>query len=949
MVTLSKLKKIIPFLVLLLVTAIFYHKLAFSNLIIARGDTFSYFYPYWHQAASALKSGEIPLWNPNIFMGSPFIANSQVGFFYPLNLILWLIFPTPYAVSASTLIHIMIASFGTYLAARRCLSLGVIPSLVAAVLFAFGGYATSKVEHVNQLQGMAWIPWYLVVLCAWWPAGNDWRKAGKLVAAMSVLFALQLLAGHTQTAFITFVGLAAWLIARGFLITSDSAEEPRGRPILNRVVAFAITLIPLLLAGVLAVMLSSIQLIPTYELSRYSSRQGGLPINEALSFSLHPLLISQSLLPAIDRTLNPEYVAYMPIAALLLAIVAIWSWRKNQAVRPVILLALLGLFLAFGHFNPFSHLLVRLPGFNLFRVQARWIVLYTFAIALLAGAGFELVTNHGLKQIGIHRRSLINNPLLVGILLIIFIFIWAFLAVPFARIVPVGSLDAVEWPTIRTMLGWITELFLATLVLLGLLGLIRYQRIRQAILIVLILVVMSFSFLSLPVSEPTTPEAFFDVRPPVAQLQAMTECASTSADCELVDGRVLSLSNIFFDVGDQKEIDAIYADQLTKTAQRDYTVAIKQKEILGPNLPMNYDLASVDGYDGGVLPLHSYSQLSRLIMPGGEQTTDGRLRENLESVPEQRWLNLFNTRYLITDKVGDVWRNEVFFDMQHPSIITAEGQAVSVGYIPSYEATELWMIVDGQPGYVELGKVDGQHLKLEPERLDQDLYRVSWDQPAFVQSIDLHPCQISDISAVTCQNEWKILGMALVDRRDETFRALVPGSFRLVHSGDVKIYENLDVLPRAFMVDDWQFQPDEESALLAMQAPDFDPSVTAILVGEGPESGDKGRKGTVHIAEYDSERVVVNTDSITGGLLILTDANYPGWEASIDGDSAKVYSADVLFRGVMVPPGLHEITFVYDPDSFKIGRALTLIGLIILVILLAFIVVSARRSKREPV
>ncbi len=65
--------------------ALFFNRLAFSNLILARGDTFLYFYPYWSAAAAALRAGRVPLWNPDLFMGAPFLANSQVGFFYPLN------------------------------------------------------------------------------------------------------------------------------------------------------------------------------------------------------------------------------------------------------------------------------------------------------------------------------------------------------------------------------------------------------------------------------------------------------------------------------------------------------------------------------------------------------------------------------------------------------------------------------------------------------------------------------------------------------------------------------------------------------------------------------------------------------------------------------------------------------------------------------------------------
>ena len=106
--------------------------MALSNLILARGDTFLYFYPYWHAAADALQEGRIPFWNPAIFMGAPMLANSQVGFFYPFNWPIWLLLETPYAVSAAILLHLFIAAGGLYLVGRRVLSLSGTASLLAA-------------------------------------------------------------------------------------------------------------------------------------------------------------------------------------------------------------------------------------------------------------------------------------------------------------------------------------------------------------------------------------------------------------------------------------------------------------------------------------------------------------------------------------------------------------------------------------------------------------------------------------------------------------------------------------------------------------------------------------------------------------------------------------------------------------------------------------------------
>ncbi len=187
---------------------------------------------------------------------------------------------------------------------------------------------------------------------------------------------------------------------------------------------------------------------------------------------------------------------------------------------------------------------------------------------------------------------------------------------------------------------------------------------------------------SLPYNNLTTPEAYFDLRPPINRLQV---------ESGGVPARFLSLSGIFFESGDQAEIDSIYKEQLPVSAQYDYTISIKQKEIVAPNLPMNYGLSSVDGFDGGILPIQSYSQLMELLLPEGTETTDGRLREHLAEIPDDQWLDLFNAGFIITDKVGDLWRDGFFFDRQH-AVELQDGESAFVGYLPDFEATELRLL-----------------------------------------------------------------------------------------------------------------------------------------------------------------------------------------------------------------------------------------------------------------
>ena len=960
----ERIKRLPPLVWLPVLLGLFFNKMAFSNLILARGDTFLYFYPYWDAAAEALRNGRIPLWNPHLFMGAPFLANSQVGFFYPLNWPVWLLLPTPYAVSASILLHLFIAGVGAYLAGRQTLGLGRWGGLVTAVLFALGGYLTAQVEHINQLQGLAWMPWFLWVAARVFRSklGNRWVLVGQGAVGFALLFSLQLLAGHTQTSFITGVMLIVWGAAH-WLEKWLLRDSPHGLGLSFQWRRFYRRLpLVLLMGGGVAVLLTAVQLLPTFELIQQSSRQGGLTPNEVLSFSLHPLLLNRALLPAYGQSLFSEYVAILPLTALLLAFMAAWQWRNWRGVVPVITLVLLGLLLALGIFNPLNWLLARLPGFDLFRVPARWLAVYALGVALLAGLGWQMVLDRWLvrqrdwRTVPLRAKENlwhVERPFRYAIWLLIGLIAWNALAPIGAIFLPTGPEAPVEAAGPLTLLLWLLELAL-------LFGLILGQRVAYApenrfrfklemrppgspwLLLPLMAGLLFWGTRSHPYNNLTTPEAYFDLRPPLARLLAETPCQGATI-CPTPPDRFLSLSDIFFDVGDQAEINTIYADQLSLAAQYDYTIAIKQKEIIGPNLPLSFGLAAVDGFDGGILPLHSYSQFAQLVLPEGTRTTDGRLREHLTAVPPATWLDLTNSRYLITDKVGDVWQEvapgtTAFFDLEFP-VVLGPGESVQIAYTPPFTATALAFVAEGESGWVAVETAVYQPWALPVVGNDSGVGLATWPSQADPTRLILHGPD---------HGVWRIHGATLINEVDDTFQPLVLGNYRLIHSGDVKIYENLDVLPRAFLLSSWVWQPDETAVLPTLQQPEFSLRETAVLLGSGEnQTGPPDPTATATIIRYAPEQVVVKTSSTDSQLLLLTDAHYPGWQVTVDGVPAELLQVDGLFRGVLLPVGDHEVVFTFAPRSFELGRLMTAVGLILLILLGAALLIMRRLDLRR--
>jgi hypothetical protein len=873
-----------PALALLALTLIFFHGLAFSGLILGRGDTYAYFYPYWAVRNAALMQGHLPLWSPDIFMGVPLLANPQLGTFYPPN---WLVVPLspPDGIRLTVLMHIYWSLLGVYVLARRW-QIGLFPALAAAAIFALGGYTGSHVEQVNQLQGLAWMAWLF------WLYDRAIERPVRFAPLLAIGLALQFLTGHTQTVFISGLGLGVYGLVTA--VVRATHESP-----LRRLVRAVLTLA---LAGVLTVPLILPQMIPTMELTGISNRSGGLNPNEATAFSLHPFIIGRGLLPSYDSIVFGEYVAYGGVIGLGLAIIGLLIPRGGVLSGGRIvwgIVAILGLLLAFGEFNPLYWQLAHLPGFSFFRVPARWLALFALGSALLAGVGLQ---------------SLLESPRGVRLLQ------WAALIVTLGGLA-IGSTLAQQSPqdvigpaapTVNTWLGWG----------LGLVGLIviifarRFVRAThesplQVTATALLLVELFLAARVLPYNELVLPEAYESQRFAVSQMIAYGQSQTPP-------GRMLSVTDLLFDPGDRAALEARYAQfGFSETQVRISHIATKMKEVIAPNLPLIWGVPSIDGFDGGLLPTRYYTAFSKLILPPGSLATiDGRLREILANencggvcFPDPRWLNLTNTRYLITDKVFDLWHEDVAFDTTFAVPLEA-GESIRVENWANFEADAVEVLYSGDvPPIVQLDD-EAELAPGEPITLDRYLH-ARW------QSDEVLTAQVVEIRADALVT---LRAVSLVDTRTGDFVQLVPDTqWKRLLSSDIKIYENQAVMPRAFVVQDVIALPDTDegtaTALAVMSDPTFDPAQTVVINNSTSVGAQHVAplQNTATITEYTPERIVIDAQSAAEGYLVLTDTYYPGWQATVNGMVTPIQRADVLFRAVPVPAGASEVIFEYRP------------------------------------
>lgn len=884
-----------PLLVLIVLTLVFFFRLAFSDHILARGDTYTYFYSYWAARDAALSAGQLPLWTPHLFMGAPLLANSQLGTFYPPN---WLTLglPPPDAVRISILLHAACAGIGAALLARVTLRLAWLPALLAGAVYAFGGHVGAHVEQINQMQGLAWLPWLFVCFELSTAAGRVRRR---FVLPLAMAWAMQLLAGHTQIAFISGVGLGVYGLAAAFL-QRGSIERPAARKLIFAVRSVAI----LVAAAALAVLLALPQLVPTQELASLSNRGAGLNTQQAVAFSLNPLLIGRALLPSYDAQPFSEYVAYLGVLGLGLALMGLGARSADDDVkrRAFVVVAIVGLLLALGAYNPLYWPLATLPGFNLFRVPARWMALFALGMALLAGVGMQRVMQNSVRPRGVALA-------VGGVLLLMLASLTASRAA--------GEIDGPALPTLMTWLGWGVALML----------LIAFTRLRAGrraapLLVIVCLLELWLAAQFLPHRDLSDPAVYADTRFPIDLLRVLSEDQTPPP-------RLLSISGGLFDPGDRARLETRWGQMgISARAARYAFTATKLQEVIAPNLPLAWGISSIDGYDGGLLPTLHYTAFSALLLPEGAlRTLDGRLRENLARpicrgacLPEDRWLDLTGARYLLVDKVYDLVHAGIFYDTTFAAALQpgrpaafANPQAFEADSVhvlaacdaPACDETLSVRVRQGE-GSIRLAVAADAPVTLDGLRL----LRFTTPQAITPDQVDL-----------AVQSPLTIRAAALVDSRTGDFVPLAPPGWQRIYSAEVKIYENLDVLPRAFVVSEVQFFPDTwdgtEQALAAMHDPTFDPRRTAVLNG-APQGVNAAFSDVavvgVEISRYTPTELILNITNPAPGLLVLTEAYYPGWQA-VDqhGERLPMYRANVMFRGIPITADTTQVTLTYTP------------------------------------
>jgi hypothetical protein len=159
------------------------------------------------------------------------------------------------------------------------------------------------------------------------------------------------------------------------------------------------------------------------------------------------------------------------------------------------------------------------------------------------------------------------------------------------------------------------------------------------------------------------------------------------------------------------------------------------------------------------------------------------------------------------------------------------------------------------------------------------------------------------------------------------------GGLALAYDGEIRIYEQSPRLPRAFFIARAEVL-DRDTIIARMCSADFDPRASVLLnSAETPEDADSSADAGIVPASITSARrnsVEVAVQAPAEGWLILGDAYYPGWTATVNGVQSRVYSAYLALRAVPVPAGKSSVQFTFAPSSFAWSWPVTAISLLTL-------------------
>lgn len=899
--------------------------------VSALEDDLIYYLPIRQFIGQQLAQGLLPLWNPFVNLGVSVAADPQAGLWYPPT---WLfaLLPPLWAYGFNVWLHFVIAGAGMY-RLLRARGLEQRACLLGALAFEFSGFLVAHRVHLAMFQAAAWLPWMLMGWALFSRSGKS-RHFGLACLTMGLQFLVQ----HTQVSLISMVIVGAYVVVVLWpLRRSLWWQFPAG--------------------VVLAGMISAVQTVPTF--AAFAGTTRNLPAYHLfVENSWVPLSALMMIFPLFFGVRTPafwtqpwwgvshfcEQWAYPTLAILLLSICSLALLRRrygvstSERVEPLTghrrevafwwLAMLAGLVLALGQFTPVSDGLIHVPFYRSLRVPARWILVWSLAMPMLAA--FVISAVHRDAQARQHIRAWVRAlvrwavPITLALVLGVLILARAQAEVFEARWS--GYRSAEFWAGLRQAVRPGNPALICPLLLMvaTLWALRRWvetppdtTRSSPWIYLVGVFIVdMAWAVPFVDVDLRTYRRSDLTHTPPLAE----------------------SLHRLGAKAGDRLLVPRVAADYANPL------------EVLWPQSNINHQIETLNGYGPlggaahrlllGFAPWGSSERVINLLRnPGlcrmaGLRFVATRTKQERDAFAVSLWPEagpglqevgavptpvragedlLWGIRAPWSDGLWEL-RLEVEAvrgEMGRCFVRLEDDQGQGVGETFSIEPADLAIsprtlrFLFVQPRQLTAGDAVATRLRIKAER---------------GEPMKILAARFGMIASAT-----PILPEQTTDWVDHGVIAEGISLYELRHAGSrlrwAETVERVDSLGEAMeriCVEsaDWQHH-----ALVERRAD--------VAVGRQPVTGNI----TPHV-EPGFSRVAATVDSPQPQLLVFRASWDPGWRATIDAQPVDIVRVNALLMGVSIPAGHHELVFSYWPRGLTAAIALTCAGLVLCVALL---------------
>jgi Bacterial membrane protein YfhO len=885
-------------------------------------DTRLFYYPLAQWVGQHLQAGVFPLWLPAIFTGYPIFADGELGLAYLPQLLMLYLLPAPLAMVWLRVLHAFLAGLFMHLYLRS-LRLDPVPALGGALIFAFGGFLSAQMHHENVVRSAVWLP--AVLLCAERAILGRHRLAWLALGGLA--FGQAALGLHVQPVLMIVFALGVYV---AFHIVMGHA-----RPLVVLLSAVAI--------GGGGLGLAAVQWLPLGEWALVSSRRNGVGYEFASAFALSPENMLSVVFPFFFRLPDAstwwslwqqwETELYVGIPTLALLLVGIVFAHRAELVYFVVL-GSVSLWIAMAQYAPLLNLhwlLWSIPGFSFLRAPGRFTYLVVFACACLAAFGLQALTQRRLRVALALAGALPGVGLLAALLALLpswrtwlmddpararsFVestYLAARAQYPIdAGLVVAGFVSSLDLTNPKTawslaLIGATSSCFVAWLALGR-----RRVLLGQGLFVALIgvdLLVFATDF------HPRAPLASLTPVVPAGVTAGTRVLLHDAVDLPSLEpdqllGADVQTAQGYSSLPSQRHVELEMSTRAQPNLIDLWSAPLvleparppDQYEVNGVRFRASHPLAA--GY-GGALP-------STFRAP-----TAGRAIAHIRLVGTLSYAFQTPQGHTVATLSADSWQFAL-----RAGIELSER---------AHDRPSLGVLVAHQKAPVAMDFEEGTP---EGESYAAHLYAVdiALPEPIPIRSLTLAPIDPGVLV--------EIQGIALVDT-DGRVQSLDLGDREGFQRLSPEVVRDTRALPRAFVLPRSQaFSPARHAGLTATQLvanPDMDIHKMVLIEGDAATatepSGAQTAVAASSVEDLGPNVVRVSARATEPSYLVLDDFYQRGWSARVDGQPARIFIANALFRAVSIEPGAHEVEFRFEPLSHFLGAVISAVSLVLLLV-----------------